>query len=207
MFSGADAALRLRLRLWHGSPYDDAAERAEQVDGALGASVFHRDFCSLFMETRSKNQCSGRHAMASETGTDNTPPGRRARLSSHSAVSSDTIRPMPNRISIGASLAMFAVVTLGGCAQLEGARLYKSGTAALDRGEAEQAIADLELAAVRVPEASEVQNHLGLAYAAAGRDDDALNAFRRAVDLDCENAAAEKNLRAAARHNASTASP
>ena len=42
-----------------------------------------------------------------------------------------------------------------------------------------------------------MQNHLGLAYAAAGRDDDARYAFRRAVDLDCDNAAAAGNLRAA----------
>jgi Flp pilus assembly protein TadD len=114
---------------------------------------------------------------------------------------------MSNRISFCATLAMLLVATAGGCAQFEGARLYNSGTAALDRGEAERAIADLELAAARVPEASEVQNHLGLAYAAAGRDDDALNAFRRAVDLDCENTAAEKNLRAALRHDSRTASP
>jgi len=113
---------------------------------------------------------------------------------------------MPIRISQLVPLVALLVPIVGGCAQWEGARLYESGTAALDRGEPDRAIADLELAAARVPEASEVQNHLGLAYAAAGRDEDALNAFHRAVDLDCENTAAQKNLRAAARHNASTAS-
>jgi Flp pilus assembly protein TadD len=92
-----------------------------------------------------------------------------------------------------------AVLLLGlaGCASFEGARLYESGSRALDRGESERAIADLERAAELVPQASEVQNHLGLAYAAAGREDAALRAFHRAVELDCDNAAAQQNLRAA----------
>jgi Flp pilus assembly protein TadD len=57
------------------------------------------------------------------------------------------------------------------------------------------AIRDLEEAAHWVPEASEVQNHLGLAYAEAGRRDDALAAFRRAEALDCANEAATANRR------------
>jgi Flp pilus assembly protein TadD len=89
---------------------------------------------------------------------------------------------------------------LSGCAGYRGARLYHSGTLALDRGESTRAIADLEGAAELVPEASEVQNHLGLAYAAAGRADDARRAFQRAVDLDCDNQAAQANLHAAERH-------
>ena len=52
----------------------------------------------------------------------------------------------------------------------------------------------LEGAAERAPEASEVQNHLGLAYLASGRRGDALRAFERAVALDCDNAAARHNL-------------
>lgn len=95
---------------------------------------------------------------------------------------------------LGAMLAL----ALSGCAEWRGARLYQSGTEALDRGESERAIADLERAAQQVPQASEIQNHLGLAYAAAGRDEEALRAFRRAVDLDCENAAAAHNLQALA---------
>ena len=83
-----------------------------------------------------------------------------------------------------------------GCASYRGARLYQEGTAALDRGEVERAVSDLEHAA-RLVQASEIQNHLGLAYAAAGRDADALNAFRNAVALDCDNEAAAHNLRRA----------
>jgi Flp pilus assembly protein TadD len=81
-----------------------------------------------------------------------------------------------------------------GCSAIEGARLYRDGTRALERGDARTAVHALELAAERVPEASEVQNHLGLAYLASGRRDDAVRAFRRAVDLDCDNAAARRNL-------------
>jgi Flp pilus assembly protein TadD len=94
-------------------------------------------------------------------------------------------------------LAAAVLCLLEGCATWEGASLYRSGTAALDRGDARGAIADLERAAELVPEASAIQNHLGLAYAAAGREDDALVAFRRAVVLDCDNAAAQQNLDAA----------
>jgi Flp pilus assembly protein TadD len=102
---------------------------------------------------------------------------------------------------------MLLALMTAGCAHYQGARLYQSGTEALDRGEPERAVADLEGAAARVPEASEIQNHLGLAYAAAGRDEDALQAFRRAVALDCENHAAQQNLRAAVLHTSGRASP
>ena len=105
---------------------------------------------------------------------------------------------MPTFLRVAAVL----VLGLAGCASFEGARLYESGTRALDRGEPERAIADLEQAARLVPQASEVQNHLGLAYAAAGREEAALRAFRRAVELDCDNAAAQQNLHAAERRGA-----
>ena len=92
--------------------------------------------------------------------------------------------------------AAIGVVAAGlGCSSFEAARLYHSGTAALDRGESDRAVADLEQAVELFPEASEVQNHLGLAYQAAGRPLDAELAFRRAVALDCGNAAATENLR------------
>ena len=94
---------------------------------------------------------------------------------------------------LGALLASF----LAGCATFEGARLYERGTQALDRGDAAAAIADLEQAATLVPQSSEIQNHLGLAHEAAGQDEEALQAFQRAVALDCSNEAAQQNLAAA----------
>jgi len=105
---------------------------------------------------------------------------------------------------------LLLLALLGGCAgdplaAWQGARLYARGSAALDAGETDRAIRDLERAAALVPHASEVQNHLGAAYAAEGRDADALAAFERAVDLDCDNAAAQQNLRAARAATASAA--
>ena len=90
--------------------------------------------------------------------------------------------------------ALVLAALVGGCQSLEGARLYRSGTLALERGEYELAARELESAAQRVPHASEIQNHLGLSYAGLGRDREALAAFQRAVDLDCDNAAARRNL-------------
>lgn len=84
-----------------------------------------------------------------------------------------------------------------GCGTLGAARLYATGTAALEEGETSRAIADLERAVALAPDASEIQNHLGLAYQDAGRHPDALRAFERAVELNCENAAAQENLSAA----------
>ena len=94
------------------------------------------------------------------------------------------------------SLAVVLSLVLG-CATVEGHRHFEAGTRALDRGDAALAVAELERAAALVPEASEVQNHLGIAYASAGREADALAAFERAVALDCDNRAAVENLRAA----------
>jgi len=86
------------------------------------------------------------------------------------------------------------VALAAGCATLDGSRLFKSGTAALDAGDPVAAVRDLEAAARAIPDASEIQNHLGLAYEAAGRPDAALAAFRQAVALDCDNQPAQRNL-------------
>lgn len=96
-------------------------------------------------------------------------------------------------------LCLAALAGLAGCTSFQAARLYASGTDALDQGRVEEAIVELERAAQLRPEASEIQNHLGLAYRAAGRDQDALRAFGRAVALDCRNDAASHNLHLAER--------
>ncbi len=83
---------------------------------------------------------------------------------------------------------------------MQGARHYSAGNDALAAGDAGHAVHHFEEAARLVPHASEIQNHLGLAYQAAGRRDDALAAYERAVDLDCDNAAAQHNLDALRRH-------
>ena len=101
------------------------------------------------------------------------------------------------RSSILKSISLALLTLALGCSSFQAARLYASGTDALERGDASRAVADLEEAAVLLPEASEVHNHLGLAYAQTGRGAKAEAAFRRAVELDCSNDAAQYNLRAA----------
>lgn len=92
---------------------------------------------------------------------------------------------------------VFLVLSLVSCASYRGARLYRSGSTSLERGDAEAAVAQLEEAASLIPQASEIQNHLGLAYLESGRTKDAAAAFDRAVALDCDNHAASENLAAA----------
>ena len=91
------------------------------------------------------------------------------------------------------------VLSFSGCASFRAAQFYQSGTQALDRGDSETAIRDLEAAEALAPEVSEIQNHLGLAYLDAGRLGEARLAFARAVELDCENDAAQRNLDAVRR--------
>ena len=96
------------------------------------------------------------------------------------------------------AVAAFALFSLA-CETLparayRGARHYAAGSDALSLGENARAVAELERAAVLVPDASEVQNHLGLAYWAEGRLGEAQNAFETALDLDCDNRAARQNL-------------
>ena len=95
-----------------------------------------------------------------------------------------------------AVLALLAASGLGAaaCNSFHAARAYQEGTRALDRGDPMAAIEALERAARLAPNASEVQNHLGLAYRAGGDAERALASLRRAVALDCENRAAQTNL-------------
>lgn len=103
----------------------------------------------------------------------------------------------PAALLAGLLLSAPAGCAAGPLASWQGARLYASGSRALEAGEPARAVRELERAAALVPHASEVQNHLGAAYAAQGREAEALAAFERAVELDCDNAAAQRNLRAA----------
>jgi Flp pilus assembly protein TadD len=99
------------------------------------------------------------------------------------------------RTALGTAV-LLASLGLAGCNAWHGARLYDRGSDALDRGEYRAAIHDLERASQLVPEASEVHNHLGIAYLEVGRTLDARRAFERSVALDCDNRAAASNLRA-----------
>ena len=96
--------------------------------------------------------------------------------------------------SLGLALALTLLIS--GCTSLGATRAFHNGTEALERGEAERAVAELERAAALVPDSSAVQNHLGIAYEASDRPEDARRAYERAVALSCENEAAQSNLRA-----------
>jgi Flp pilus assembly protein TadD len=111
-------------------------------------------------------------------------PSRQTRSSRRSAL---------NLLQAAAALL---VVSLGlsGCATWRGARLYQSGTHALERGDTASALRDLSAAVELVPHASEIHNHLGLAQLQAGEPVRALRSFERAVELDCDNRAARENL-------------
>jgi hypothetical protein len=77
-----------------------------------------------------------------------------------------------------------------------GAGHFSAGTDALVAGQGARAVAELEQAAELVPGASEIRNHLGLAYLAEGREREAREAFASAIALDCGNWAARQNLEA-----------
>ena len=85
---------------------------------------------------------------------------------------------------------------LGSCSSWQAAQLYREGSLALEKGEFDLAVSDLEAAAALQPDSSEIQNHLGIAYEGSGEIEDARRAFERAVALDCDNASASTNLEA-----------
>jgi Flp pilus assembly protein TadD len=109
--------------------------------------------------------------------------------------------------TLGLVVLLASSVASAGCSAWSGARLYASGSRAIDEGDPARAISDLEQAARLLPDSSEVQNHLGIAYEAAGRRDAALRAYERAVALDCGNDAAVSNLRAAEALQGAAAGP
>ena len=101
------------------------------------------------------------------------------------------------RFCVGACVALLFT----GCTSIEGGRLYVRGTEALERGEYGIAVDSLSRAAELIThpsQASNVQNHLGLAYLGEGERSLALDAFHRALALDCRNEAAQQNLDAVA---------
>lgn len=102
---------------------------------------------------------------------------------------------MSSRRLLPLVLALGAAAGLG-CASLEGAWRFRSGSEALDRGEIQQAVTELERAVRLTPGAAPVHNNLGVAYLAAGRTAEAERAFERAVALDCSHQPAQRNLHA-----------
>ena len=103
------------------------------------------------------------------------------------------------RSALRLGLALLLILVIPACQSapvlaFKGARHYAAGNEALERGDGELAIFELQRAAELVPHASEVQNHLGLAYLSVGQTGRAGEAFEAALALDCENEAARLNL-------------
>ena len=112
------------------------------------------------------------------------------RVISHSA--------MHPRVRLLATV-LFVSGFLAGCQSApvrawQGARHFAAGDAALDQKDPQTAIRELTLAAKLVPHASEIRNHLGLAYWQAGEEIAATRAFEAALEIDCDNQAARLNL-------------
>lgn len=105
------------------------------------------------------------------------------------------LSPGSGRILLLVALLLISILQPG-CSGWRAARLYQSGSRALEQGDAPGAVSDLERAAALKPGSSEIQNHLGIAYEMEGRRGLALAAFQRAADLDCDNEAAQRNLAA-----------
>ena len=95
-------------------------------------------------------------------------------------------------------LTVLLVMLIGlslGCSTYRAAQLYQTGTASIGTAEPTKAVADLERAVRLAPHASQIRNHLGIAYVEVGRFRDAIQAFEYAVLLDCDNSAAFQNLK------------
>jgi tetratricopeptide (TPR) repeat protein len=130
-------------------------------------------------------------------------PGARQSLTAGHRVERPIQRLARRRVS-RLQMALLTIVLFagGGCAgsfdrwsdAWSGARHYAAGTAALEDGDTETAVAELNEAARRVPHSSEVRNHLGLALWEQGALEQARSAFESAIELDCDNEAARRNL-------------
>lgn len=111
------------------------------------------------------------------------------------------IRPQRAALLGGLALALALLFMTTACQTApvrvwRGAGHFSAGTEALVAGQGARAVAELEQAAELVPGASEIRNHLGLAYLAEGREHEARAAFASAIALDCGNWAARQNLEA-----------
>jgi len=122
-------------------------------------------------------------------------------LTRHSESGSKKPRNVSRSFSLALWLALVVALALGSAAcqsgpvrAFRGAQHYAAGSEALERGDSDRAVSELERAAELVPHASEIQNHLGLAYLSKGERDRAQAAFRTAIALDCDNEAAQSNL-------------
>lgn len=93
----------------------------------------------------------------------------------------------------GRLLALLLLAPLAGCTP-PGPRALLTGERLIKEGKFNEALAPLTEATVLLPRNAQAWNHLGLASHNAGRANDALRAYRKALDVDMNLAAARFNL-------------
>jgi tetratricopeptide (TPR) repeat protein len=96
-------------------------------------------------------------------------------------------------VAAGRLLAVALLATLAACTP-PGPRALLNGERLIKEGKFEAAIAALTEATLQLPRNAQAWNHLGLANHNAGRANDALRAYRKALDVDVNLAAARFNL-------------
>lgn len=106
-----------------------------------------------------------------------------------------TVTMLTNQKCVAAGrLLPLAILTLLAACTPPGPRALLRGEQLLKDGKFNDAIAPLTEASVLLPRHAQAWNHLGLANHQAGRANDALRAYRKALDVDVNLAAARFNL-------------
>ena len=105
----------------------------------------------------------------------------------------DTMLTNQKCVAVGRLLPLALLVSLAACTP-PGPRALLDGERLLQQGKFNEAIAPLTEATVLLPRNAQTWNHLGLANHNAGRANEALRAYRKALDVDVNLAAAHFNL-------------
>jgi tetratricopeptide (TPR) repeat protein len=96
-------------------------------------------------------------------------------------------------VAVGRLLPLALTVFLAACTP-PGPRALLNGERLLKEGKFNEAIAPLTEATVLLPRNAQAWNHLGLANHSAGRPNEAMRAYRKALDVDLNLAPARHNL-------------
>ncbi len=105
----------------------------------------------------------------------------------------DTMLTNQKCVAVGRLLPLALLVVLAACTP-PGPRALLDGERLLNEGKFNEAIAPLTEATVLLPRNAQTWNHLGLANHNAGRPNEALRAYHKALDVDVNLAPARFNL-------------
>ena len=100
---------------------------------------------------------------------------------------------LPSPVSLGKASMITLSLFLGGCSP-SGERALIEGDRLLQIGKSTEAIPLLERAALDLPQNAPALNHLGLAYHASGKTNEARRAYLRALEVDRNRIEATYNL-------------